>query len=194
MTTLAGAASDLVVAVDVLVLGTLTLGGIAIWLAARTVRRRVQRWRRVAAALPSRADAGQVVRVIAGLPVTKLSWWTVQQQRHRMWRAVAAADRTVNAAVRVGAPVGDLPSLARRLHRNAADVERVLAATADSPGGRRGPCPQLLSLLTAAESIQGAAAEALRASTAPDTSSLAAAVATEVTALRHGWSVATLRH
>jgi hypothetical protein len=194
MTVVAGAAHDLVVAVDVLVLGTLAMGGIAIWLTARAVRRRLQRWRRVAMALPSRADAGQVVRVMASLPVTKLSWWTVQQQRHRMWRAVAAADRTVSSAVRMGAPVGDLPSLARRLRRNAADVERVLAATADSPRAARKPCPEVLSLLKAAESIQSAAAEALRTTAAPDTNSLAAAIATEVTALRHGWSVATLRH
>ena len=107
-----------------------------------------------------------------------------------MWRAVSAAERAVAAAVAADAASGDLPSLVRRLRRTAQSVDRLLAAAGSGASGE--VAEELQRVLKLSETIRGAATEALLTVTTPATSSLAEAVATEVSALRHGLSVAAI--
>ena len=145
-----------------------------VWLVARSVRRRIRR---------VRASIGV-------LPAFGLSLLQGYGDRHRMWRAVTAAERAVSAAVSAGAASGELTSLVRRLRRAAQSVDRVLAAA--GPGASAQVTAELRRVLEMSETIRSAATEALLTVTSPATSSLADAVADEVTALRHGLSVAAL--
>jgi len=160
--------------IELALLLTLAMFGASIWLMVRSVRRRLRR---------VRARFG-------GLPVVNLSWMQAYGDRHRMWRAVSAAERAVSAAVAADAASGELPSLVRRLRRTAQSVDRLLAAAGSSAS--RDVAKELQRVLQLSETIRAAATEALLTVTTPATSSLAEAVATEVTALRHGLSVAAI--
>src|SRR3954467_10821992 len=87
--------------IELALLLTLAMFGVSIWLVARSVRRRLRR-----------------VRARFGVfPAVSFSWLQGYGDRHRMWRAVSAAERAVAAAVAADAASGDLPSLVRRLRR-----------------------------------------------------------------------------
>jgi len=160
--------------IELALLLTLAMFGVSIWLVARSVRRRLRR-----------------VRARFGVfPAVSFSWLQGYGDRHRMWRAVSAAERAVAAAVAADAASGDLPSLVRRLRRTAEGVDRLLAAAGS--GASREVAKELQRVLQLSETIRGAATEALLTVTEPATSSLAEAVATEVSALRHGLSVAAI--
>jgi hypothetical protein len=73
------------------------------------------------------------LRASASATVGSPGWWVAQRDRHRMWRAVSATEHAVGVAKRAGAPVGDLPTLARELAPAARGVDAVLRASARSP-------------------------------------------------------------
>ncbi|MGH9092974.1 MAG: hypothetical protein ACRDZR_16600, partial [Acidimicrobiales bacterium] len=79
------------------------------------------RWRRLRLVLAGRVQeaAGQVGRNgwrwALAQPVPDARWRAVTRSRRQVLRAAASAERAVEAATAAGAPVGDLPHLARRL-------------------------------------------------------------------------------
>jgi len=160
--------------IELALLLTVAMVGGCAWMVARGIRRRIRRVRAGFGALP-------------GIGLTLLQGYG---DRHRMWRAVTAAERAVAAAVAADAASGDLTSLVRRLRRTAQSVDRLLAAA--GPGASAQVTAELRRVLQMSETIRVAATEALLTVTSPATASLSEAVATEVSALRHGLSVASL--
>ena len=163
--------------VELAILLVFAMVGGSVWLVVRSVRRR----------------SGGSARDSERFLCVGFSLLQGYGDRHRMWRAVSAAERAVAAAVAAEAASGDLPSLVRRLRRAAQSVDRLLdRSRLEHRSGRQ---VELRRVMDLAETIRTAATESLLTVTAPATSSLADAVATEVSALRHGLSVAALtRH
>jgi hypothetical protein len=117
------------------------------------------------------------------------SWPTVAPRR-RLWRAVRSAEQAVAHATAAGAPVGDLPSLCRRLRTAALGVDRAICA-AGASGGVRRPLPpdvarELEDVVTAARGIHGNAVAAITATSRHSTSALVLDVHTETQALAAG--------
>jgi|GEM_PF-731450 len=79
--------------------------------------------------------------------------------RRRLWEAVGDANRAVGDAVAAGAPVGDLPSLNRRLRATAEALDRLLATGDD--GRLAGVRRQVADLLSTAGAIRAAANAAM---------------------------------
>ena len=188
---MAGAA-DAVIAGAIVFLAVLAgiafVAGVVLW---RRVRRRWRMFRDHAlvrgawamvdsAALRSVRGMGSSGAVLALPP---------RQARWQMWRSVAAAERSVRDAETVGAPTADLPSLCRRLHAAADDVDRLLAmgrhldphSTAAADVRR-----QLGEVVAAADHINGAAVASASGTMAPRLHSLAADAEQELDALAHG--------
>lgn len=183
--TVAGTA-DAVVATATVVLAALALSAaVGTLLVVREGRRRWRRWR----ALDRRSRRQRIVErgvaAVAASPMSQPGWWLAQRERHRLWRSVTAAERAVVAAVDGGAPVGDLPSLSRRLRLQAESVDgAVQAAGAALPGEARS---RVTDVVVMADQVRRAATEALLATAADPTGhGLADAIAVEVAALRHG--------
>ncbi len=78
--------------------------------------------------------------------------------RRQLWQGVGDADRAVRDAVDAGAPVGDLPSLDRRLRATATALDRLLATDDDRhlADVRR----QVADVLSTAAAIRSAATSA----------------------------------
>lgn len=117
------------------------------------------------------------------------SWPTIAPRR-RLWRAVRAAEEAVAHATAIGAPVGDLPSLCRRLRSAAVGVDRAVCA-AGASGGVRRPLPpdvarELEDVVAAARGIHGNAVAAITETTRPSTSALVMDVHNETQALAAG--------
>jgi hypothetical protein len=108
--------------------------------------------------------------------------WSRTKTRREIWRAVGAADKALTHAVEVGAPVADLPSLGRRLHQSANELDRLLALDAGGAALR----PHVDQLLTAASDIQLAAVNAAGDTAAPAVRSLAADAEREFRAISEG--------
>src|SRR3954449_2118282 len=188
-------ALQVVTGVATVVLVVFMLAGVvAVWSFVRASRRRYRRLRMTLAGL-SRASArsallagagARVVSGVAALPVADMSWWATQRDRHRMWRAVTAADRPVATAVAADAPVGDLAVLTRRLRKTAASVDAAMRASGRSTALPDAVRRQVVDVVRAADDVRDAAVEALAAVAQPATSALTDAVRTEVAALRHG--------
>jgi hypothetical protein len=160
----AGAVTVVAETAALIVVAVFLAGVLALWSLVRTARRRLARWRPVAA------------------PVSDPRWWLTQRDRHRMWRAVSSAEKAVQAAVSADAPVGDLPFLVRRLDKAARSVDAVVRA-----GGDRA---EVQETVRTAEDIRAAAVEALTSVARPETTSIAADVRLEIAALRHGLAAA----
>jgi hypothetical protein len=162
---------------------------VGLWWTTRVVRR----WRRGFRSMLTREGlthtGSTVVVSVAALSVTDRAWWVVQRDRHRMWRAVTAAERAVAAAVTEDAPIGDLPALTRHLLRTAGSVDAALRACERSSDGLRPLRQQVTEVVNAAREIQAGAVEALTAIAVPATTGLTDAVRTEVAAVRHGLTV-----
>src|SRR5438309_4908310 len=141
--------------VELALLLMLGMVGVSIWLVVRSVRRRVRRLR-----------AG-----FGALPALGFSLLQGYGDRHRMWRAVTAAERAVAAAVSADAASGDLTSLVRRLRRAAQSVDRLLATA--GPRASAEVTAELRRILEMSETIRVAATEALLTVTSPATTSLA---------------------
>src|SRR5690349_665562 len=103
--------------------------GAAVFVVARRVRRRYRAARaRVSALRASQRDARDLLRASSSAAMSSLGspgWWTVQNRRHRMWRAVSSAEHAVGIARRADAAVGDLPSLSKRLNEAASGLDAV---------------------------------------------------------------------
>lgn len=181
---LAGAGQVVVETAAVVFLAGTVAAATAAWLAVRAARRRLRRWRHLRAAVPWAArGASGLVAVVASSPVTDRHWWSAQQQRHGMWRAVSSAERAFRAARSAGAPTGDLRVLSHQLRGAARSVDAALRAGAGSRG-------QVAEVVATAREIQQVAAEALLAVARPESAGVAAAVEIEVAALRHGLAAA----
>lgn len=89
-------------------------------------------------------------------PATDMPQWAPRRVRKEMWRAVDRADAAVRAAGDLGAPTAELPSLCRRLHAAAVDLDRVLRV---DPAGAVPVevCTQAIDLIGAASDVQQAA-------------------------------------
>ena len=123
--------------------------------------------------------------------VTSPGWWTAQNRRHRMWRAVTSAEHAVAVARRSDVPVGDLPALATQLHSAALGVDAVLRASAVSSRLRADDRAAYDRVVVAATEIHQAALWSLRATSHADTEPLLSAVRIEVAALAAGVRAAT---
>jgi hypothetical protein len=183
---IAGGAEIVAGSLTVVLVIAMVAGAAAVWWAVRTTRRWRRRLSAVLTGVGRPGDRSRVMVGFASLPVTDVSWWAVQRDRHRMWRAVTTAERAVSGAVAADAPIGDLPALSRRLRRTAESVDATLCASGGSPGGTRQARQQVTEVILAAKQLHGAAVEALTSIAQPATSGLTDAVLVEVAALRHG--------
>lgn len=168
----------------------LSLSLVALVVTAVRLRRAWRRRRRYALLRsllrpgPLPLQAARVGAAMAG-SVGSPSWWIAQRDRHGMWRSVAAARRAVSVASRAGAPVGDLPALARDLDRAAAGVDAALRAAGGDRRAARRVADDLLRIEAAAADIRAGAVDALAATTV-DMESVRSAVAVEIEAVAAG--------
>ncbi len=82
--------------------------------------------------------------------------WAPRRVRREMWRAVDQAGAAVRTATDLGAPTAELPSLCRRLHAAAVDLDRVLRIEPDG-AVPPGVCAQAIEVTRAASDVQQAA-------------------------------------
>jgi hypothetical protein len=183
------------VALAVVLLGVLTTvfaTFLLVLLGARTVRRGRRHYdvfrARGSELFPAwnPATLGAVVTTTVGSP----SWWLVQQRRHRMWRAVTSCESAVAVAQRTGAPVGELPSLVRRLRSAADRVDAQLRAS--TALGSRDAGAAASGIEAAAADLQGAAEDAVRITAADESEPLRSAIRLEVAALAAGVRAASV--
>jgi hypothetical protein len=184
----AGAAGIVAGSLSIVLVTVLVVGAAFVWWSVRKARVWYRRARIAVGLVPGdRSGAGsRAMAGVASLPLTELSWWVVQRDRHRMWRAVTAAERSVAAAVAANAPIGDLAALTRRIRKTAESVDATLRACGPSVSAVRPLRQQVTELVAAAEQVRAAALEALTAVSRPATAGLTDAVLVEVAALRHG--------
>ncbi len=98
----------------------------AAYLAWRGARRRLRALRRHTA-VRSVAALWAVTRPgVLAVPLLGATRSTARA-RHELWRAVGTAERAVRHAAVIDSPVGDLPSLTRRLHDVGLDLDGLLA-------------------------------------------------------------------
>jgi len=165
--------------------------GVVTW-AVVAVRRRYRALRRRVEALRDGGAVAEIVRQLDAAwrryPVTDASWRRSRRAQRSMWMAVEGSEKAVRHAEAAGAPVGDLPSLARRLHQSAGDVDRLLSLQAHgAPGtGTDEAYAQAASVTSAAQEIHRAATVSLHRFTSPDVAAVAAATSAEVQALHEG--------
>lgn len=178
--------------------GTLAVAVIAatgLWLLYRAARRR---WRRfVAAGVGAASTHGLALglRWCSAQPFTSSSWWRLQRDRQRMWRAVSTASKSVETAQAAGAPIGDLPRLCKDLRRTAEHLDAFLVAQAaptSAPGHQRASRQlaasqkDLPSVLAAAADIHHSAVLALADEASPRVRALSSSVRIETEAFRSG--------
>lgn len=108
--------------------------------------------------------------------------WSPTRARREIWKAVGAADQSLEHARQAGAPTAELPSLLRRLHQSAAELDRLLTLDPGAPSLR----PQVEHLLAAASDIRRAAVDAAGDVAAPQIRELAADAEREFLAIREG--------
>ena len=157
---------------DVLV----AVGAVVAVLVVRAAVRIVRAWRRLrrhVIATLGLARRGEV-------SVSDASWWANQRDRRRMWRSIAAADRSVTAARSAGVPIGDLPSVVRQLRTAGSTLDAALTASSRSPEVLR----QAAAVSAAADDVSRVAAEAVAADAAPVIARAIDAVRLELAALR----------
>jgi hypothetical protein len=180
--------SGIVIAVVILVLWLATVAAVAV-VTVRGVRRasRVARaWLHRGAAAGSGRPGIEALRATASATVGSPRWWLVQHDRHRMWRAVSAAQHAVEVARRSGAPVGDLPALTRELGQAAAGVDAVLRASARSATPPKEARTARAGIEETAAGLHRAAMESLTTVAESATDRVASATRVEVDALAAG--------
>ena len=171
---------DLLITIAVMgALAVATTGALA-FVAVRSVRRR---YRAARARVRSLRLPPAPVTVAT---MTSPGWWTAQNRRHRLWRAVSSAEHAVTLARRSDAPVGDLPSLTTQLRSAAVGVDAVLRATAVGGSLRPDDRAAYDQVVAAASDIHQAALSSLRTTSRADTEPLLSAVQIEVAALAAG--------
>jgi len=173
-------------------LGLLFVGatGAVAYVVVRGARRRYHRVRaRLAAARTTGPGLVGLVHRSGSVAAGSLGspgWWAMEHRRHRMWRAVTSAEQAVTVARQAGAPVGDLPVLAQRLHAAARGVDAVLRA--DGGTGSLQPEHRADSdrIASAAFELRRAALTAVSAGTHADASSVVSAIRIETAAVTAG--------
>lgn len=171
--------------------GVLLAGSFLVLAAAATVHRGRRRHHAARARFRS-VFAGRdtwsaaSVRAVAIGTVGSPRWWLVQRRRHQLWRAVTAAEHAVGVAQRTGAPVGELPLLARQLRTATRGVDAQLRACA-----RTGELTQYVRadasrIEAAAAELSRTATRAVNATTGTDTDTLASAIRLESSAVAAG--------
>jgi hypothetical protein len=164
--------------------------GAVAFVVVRGVRRRYRRIR--ARIVGARAGGSSVLDVVhrsgsaAAGTLGSAGWWAMEHRRHRMWRAVTSAEQAVSLARRAGAPVGDLPALAQRLHAAARGVDAVLRA--DGGTGALQPEHRADSdrIIAAATDLRRTALAAVGADMHADATSVASAIRLETAAVTAG--------
>jgi hypothetical protein len=135
----------------------LVVTGLLAW---RVTRRKWRTFRNHGAVLGATALwEATAVRRRRGGEVTspeEVGQWTPGRARKEMWRSVDQAGAALRTATDLGAPLAELPSLCRRLHSAAVDLDKVLRV---EPAG---PVPtevrtQVHEVMRAAGDIQRAA-------------------------------------
>jgi hypothetical protein len=181
---------NVLIAAGVTALLLMLATGAAAVLVVRRVRRRYRAARaRLLASRASQLDLQGLLRVSSSAAVATVGspgWWSAQNCRHRMWRAVSSAEHAVGVARRADVAVGDLPGLVKRLTTAAAGVDAVLRASS-----RRGSldtqdrmdCDRIVA---AATDLRAAALSSLRSSSHADADTVVSAVQIEVAALAAG--------
>ena len=180
---------QVLIGVGVAGLLALVTTGVVVTLVLRAVRRRFrlarERVRGMRAPWNGPASTS-VLGSVAASTVGSPGWWTVQNRRHRMWRAVTSAEHSLDLARRSDVAVGDLPALTAQLRQAADTVDAVLRASARSGSIReedRADCDQITA---AATDIHAAALASLRSAAHSDTDPVVSAVHIEVAALAAG--------
>jgi hypothetical protein len=107
-----------------------------------------------------------------------------------MWRAVTSCESAVAVAQRTGAPVGDLPSLVRRLRSAADRVDAQLRASTAHGSKEAGAAASRIE--AAAADLQGAAEDAVQITAADESEPLMSAIRLEVAALAAGVRAASV--
>lgn len=155
--------SDLLLAVMAVVvvgLGLVATGAAVAWVRLR------RRWRALRSSTALRTGVALLgVARARGMARQAGARWTggagdPALLRLQLWRSVDGASRAVQAAVRAGGAVGDLPSLCRRLRGATEDLDRLLALAggADPVRGTVGGLgQQVADVRDAATSIRRAA-------------------------------------
>ncbi len=115
--------------------------------------------------------------------------WSPLRARREMWRAVDVAESAVRVADVAGAPVAELPSLCRRLHGVAADLDSVLRVEPAHSGGDSGANhvrAQVAAVIDAATEVQRAAVTSANDAHAPRVRALTRDALDEVDCLAAG--------
>jgi hypothetical protein len=126
------------------------------------------------------------LRASASATVGSPGWWVAQHDRHRMWRAVSAAEHAVGVTKRAGAPVGNLPTLAAELATAARGVDAVLRASARSRSLMSGARNERARIEAAAADLHRAALESLKVVAEGATDHVVSAARVEVHAMAAG--------
>ena len=180
------------VLITVGVVGTLAVitMGVVATMVVRSVRRRYrsarERLRGFRASPLNRPGSTGVPGSLVISDLGSPGWWTAQNRRHRMWRAVSSAEHSIALARRSEVAVGDLPTLTAQLTAAAGGVDAVLRASARSGSLReedRAACDRITA---AAADIHTAALSSLRSASRADTDPVVSAVQIEVAALAAG--------
>lgn len=135
---------------------------------------------------PEEQNLARVVGSAAAASVGSPGWWTVQNHRHRLWRAVTSAEHAVDVARRSEVAVGDLPTLAARLRTAANAVDAVLRASARQGALRAEDRTDCDRIIAAATELREAAVSSLRSDSRTHTDTVVSAVQIEVAALAAG--------
>lgn len=130
--------------------------------------------------------ARERLRGLRSAPVGTPAYWSVQNRRHRMWRAVTSAEHSIGLARASDVAVGDLPFLTQRLRVAADGMDAVLRASARTGSlttEDRADCDRII---VAGAEIQAAALDSLRTASRADTEPVVSAIRIEVAALAAG--------
>ena len=181
---------QVLIGVGVAGLLALITAGVVVTLVFRAARRRIglarARVRGMRAAHWNGPGSTAVLGSVAASTVGSPGWWTAQNRRHRMWRAVTSAEHSLDLARRSEVAVGDLPALTAQLRQAAEGVDAVLRASARSGSIReedRADCDQITA---AALDIHAAALASLRSAAHAGADPVVSAVHIEVAALAAG--------
>ena len=113
-------------------------------------------------------------------------WWARHSLRQKVQSAVAGAEEAVREADRAGVPVGDLPSLSRRLRTTAASLDAILVLDQRARTDNGQAEEQARGVIQAAGDIRAAAVLALVTVRQPETAALVADAEHELAALSDG--------
>jgi len=181
---------QVLIAVGVVGLLFIVAAGVGAVVVVRGVRRRYRSARaRVLAVRGRQHDLEGFLRVsgsVASASIGSPGWWAAQNRRHRMWRSVTSAEHAISVARRADVAVGDLPSLAGRLHTAASGVDAVLRASGRQGSLRDQDRVDCDRIMAAASDLRSAALSSLRFGSHADTETVVSAVQLEVAALAAG--------